>query len=100
LRRCWATEHAREASRWRPPTACLDRRGRGSRASQRIDCRSLRRSRGFTRQCATPARPADRAASDNPPAAETGPGAERSSTTGGAGSAARAAFRRSGREAD
>jgi hypothetical protein len=54
LRRC-------SASRWRPPTACLDRSGRGTRAGQRIDRCGLRRARGFPRQCATPAAPADRA---------------------------------------
>ena len=46
-RRCWA-------SRWHPPTACLDRSGRGTRAGQRIDRRGLCRARGFPRQCATP----------------------------------------------
>jgi transposase-like protein len=54
LRRCWA-------SPWRPATACLDRSGRGTHAGQRIDRRGLRRARGFTRQCATPACSADRA---------------------------------------
>ena len=38
----------------------------------------------------------DRAAGDPPPKAETGPGADRSATAGGARSAARAALRRSG----
>ena len=48
-RRCWA-------SRWHPPTACLDRSGRGTRAGQRIDRSGLCRARGFPRQCATPGR--------------------------------------------
>jgi transposase len=39
LRRCWA-------SRWHPPTACLDRSGRRTRAGQRFDRRGLRRARG------------------------------------------------------
>jgi transposase len=53
-RRCWA-------SRWRPPAACLDRRGRGTRPGQRIGRRGPRRARRFTCQRATPARPVDRA---------------------------------------
>ena len=89
LRRCWA-------SRWRPATASLDRRSRGTRTSQRHDRRGLRRARGFTRQRAAPARAAGRTAGDCPPAAEAGAGADRSATAGGAGPVACAALRRSG----
>jgi transposase-like protein len=44
LRHCWAPH-------WGPPTACLDRSGRGTCAGELIDRRGLRRARGFSRQC-------------------------------------------------
>ena len=86
-RRCWA-------SRWRPATACLDRRRRGARAGRWHDRRGLRRARGFACHSATKARPAGRSAGDLPSKAPIGPGADRSATAGGVGSAARATLRR------
>jgi len=80
LRSCWA-------SRWRPATASLDRRGRRTGAKQRLDGCGLCGARGLTRQRATPARPPGRAAGGPPPATTAGTGAER-------GTAARLGVRR------
>jgi len=93
LRTCWG-------SRWSPAATGLDRRCRGSAAGQRHDRGGLRRGWGFARhrgtQASAAARPHGRAVCDHPPTTTAGAGADRAATAGGAGSAARAAFRRPG----
>ena len=89
LRSCWA-------SRWRRTATSLDRGCCGTRSGLRHDRRGLCRARRLTCQRAARAHPADRAAGDPPPKAETRTGVECPTTPGGAGFAACAALRRPG----